>query len=1181
MNSNVSKIASLDGASIRAENLAFSDTSHVPPRPEWAVGQVSRADDLDVLPGFRSPPKGFGLVPFYWWLGDPLTKERIAWQLAQMEGVPVSGYQINYAHSDKGEWVQFGLTLPSEPRLFSPEWWHLAGWFIQNNRKAGIAMSLSDYTLGAGQGWCVDEILREHPEIGGMELHLVNGPSSQEALASTKVADVEGKMRQISVCAVRVPLSINPMHPLSGPLYAKKFFGQFEEHFPDECGKGLNFFFSDELTFGVKGFLWVERFAEEFHRRKGYDILPELPALFVDIGPRTPKIRLDYSDVMVALSEENFFKPVFDWHEQRGMTMGCDHGGRGYDVAEFGDYFRTQRWNQGPGSDQPQLGKDLIRAKVASSIAHLYQRPRTWLEGFYGSGWGTTSANIVDATLAGLVMGYNLFSLHGMYYSTHGGWWEWAPPDNTFRMPYWKHLGGFMNCVERLSYLLSQGCHRCDVAILYPVAPVEANMGGREAVDAAFSTARQIYAHSIDFDFMDFESLDRARVVGNELHVSGEVYRVLVLPGMKAARHSTLQKALEFHRAGGVVLAVGALPEASDRIGREDPEITAMVNEMFPNGAVDDIVPELPPRDYEGPGYIQHRKIGSRDLYAIYNAPKDTACFFRATGRVELWDPWTGEIRPWKITGQNSDGTRLKLPLSENEIQLIVFVPGEPEWEKTVSSEAHRVIPLDGDWDFQLQPTCDNRFGDFRWPAFEGMIGAEMRQMKYARETDASIDWMTAHLDDSKWKQVTYSYGPKFWKLGPLSESAGVEELEAKLASLKEVNLSDAVDFNGTTYGWEPYEFSWRFGIENDTAHQGYHGLKAGISDEFIGLGAIERPHASSPNTLRVKEEAGSRYYLWTTVQAPHACTAQILCGGMKPTSVWLNHQKREDWPQTVELDAGANPVLLKYEEVGRGYFVFHVGQWAGLPDEEIVREGEQLAFRTSELAMNWWNNDDVLKFDVSPHEQEPVGWYRFDSPPALQGMTVTARGRIQVWINGKEARGVEREPERGGDHSEGAMTFHVRIDQPQDTSVKVAFRVSQARGCYGGATFPEPILMDCGSGKIQLGDWSEIDGLSSYSGAAKYSIRFALTKDEAGRQGVLDLGDVAASAEIRLNGNMAGTMVAPPWKIGVTDHLRVGENKLEVTICNTLANHYETIPTNYRGNPRSGLMGPVRLILV
>jgi hypothetical protein len=209
-------------------------------------------------------------------------------------------------------------------------------------------------------------------------------------------------------------------------------------------------------------------FADEFRKRKGYDIVPELAALFEETGPRAVKVRLDYSDVMVALEEESYFRPVYEWHTSRGMIYGCDHGGRGRDVTEFGDYFRTQRWMSGPGNDQPRLASDVIKNKVASSIAHLYERPRTWLEGFYGSGWGTTSAQLVDATWRNFAHGHNLLTLHGLYYSTRGGWWEWAPPCNHFRMPYWAHMGEFLRAVERMSYLLSQGVHRADVAASLP-----------------------------------------------------------------------------------------------------------------------------------------------------------------------------------------------------------------------------------------------------------------------------------------------------------------------------------------------------------------------------------------------------------------------------------------------------------------------------------------------------------------------------------------------------------------------------------------------------------------------------------------------------------------------------------------------------------------------------------------
>jgi hypothetical protein len=223
--------------------------------------------------------------------------------------------------------------------------------------------------------------------------------------------------------------------------------------------------------------------------------------------------------------------------------------------------------------------------------------------------------------------------------------------------------------------------------------------------------------------------------VGNELRVSGEIHRVLVLPAMKAVRHSTLQKAVEFHRAGGVVLAVGALPEASDRVGRDDPEVAAMVKEIFPDGTVNDIAANVPGRDYElpdsamtrkqGSDYVMHRKIGPRDLYAVYGMPQATVCKFRAISKAALWDPWTGETRPLPVISQKEGITELALPLSEKEIQLIVFSPGAAERPKAESAPQMTRLELGGEWEFELKPTLDNRFGDYHWPPTQALIGAE------------------------------------------------------------------------------------------------------------------------------------------------------------------------------------------------------------------------------------------------------------------------------------------------------------------------------------------------------------------------------------------------------------------------------------------------------------------------
>jgi hypothetical protein len=47
-----------------------------------------------------------------------------------------------------------------------------------------------------------------------------------------------------------------------------------------------------------------------------------------------------------------------------------------------------------------------------------------------------------------------------------------------------------------------------------------------------------------------------------------------------------------------------------------------------------------------------------------------------------------------------------------------------------------------------------------------------------------------------------------------------------------------------------------------------------------------------------------------------------------------------------------------------------------------------------------------------------------------------------------------------------------------------------------------------------------------------------------------------------------------------IKPHVEPGANRIEVMVCNTLANHYTTVPTSYRGSTVSGQLGSVRLEL-
>ena len=161
-----------------------------------------------------------------------------------------------------------------------------------------------------------------------------------------------------------------------------------------------------------------------------------------------------------------------------------------------------------------------------------------------------------------------------------------------------------------------------------------------------------------------------------------------------------------------------------------------------------------------------------------------------------------------------------------------------------------------------------------------------------------------------------------------------------------------------------------------------------------------------------------------------------------------------------------------------------------------------------------------------------------------------------------------------------GRAQYRAVAAQPVSGVAQVALRIEQQRGYYGGAALPEPIQLECGPGQMAVGDWSKAGALECYSGGTWYRRTVPLTAEQVRGRVVLDLGDVVATAEVRVNGGVAGIRVAPPWTVDISEHVRAGENRLEILVYNTLANHYLTIPTRYRGSLRSGLIGPVRLEL-
>lgn len=1148
----------------------------------YKKGFPSREGLVDIRSNFNNPPKGYGNVPFYWWNGDSLKLNRLNEQLEILSDAAIDGFSVSYIHTHPGVDVElnshgygsFGRADAGCPEFYSDDWWKLWNDFSYECSKKNIGIGVDDYVIGwAKNGFYVDEVLEndnfrsyqgrlnwkvydvkpyEYVEISLPE-NVVSVMSYPEGLNLYNNIE-EGKLKWHSSdkekCRIYITYTTpSPeLHPEYGKRLVETYFNRFEEKLDENGRKGLNYFFQDELHYNLNIHSWCEDMPAVFKERKGYDIVPFLPALYENIGDITPKVRLDYAQIVTELSEERYFKPIFDWHNSRGLIYGCDNNGRGLEPLQYMDYFRTISWFTAPGNDAPAKGSSFIQTKVSSSVSHLYQRPRTWLEAFHSMGWDSNGEWLTSQLDHHIIAGGNLVCMHGLYYSTHGGWWEWAPPCFHFRMPYWPHMKRWLKYAERMSFLLSQGLHVCDVAILYPTESMQAYPDAKP--DKAWEVAHVLTERGIDYDFIDYNSLLSSKINLKQLSVSGENYKVLILPDIKAMHYETLEKVYEFYKKGGIIIATGELPKATTRRGENDKKVEKTLSAMFSEKAIrtDDVniipnkISEMITVDFRtkgNKGKVLHRRVKNYDVYMVMNVTPGDEMFFRAKGKVEYWNAANGCISEAAIIRQDNEGTWIKAEADYNESRLIVFSPGEPKYGSEINKKTELVgkISMDGLWNVRVVPTMDNKWGDFRLPATDELIGPEIRELA-ARYIAGSGD--TVDVEEN-----LYGYAPYF------------ETITLPL----EYNVSEILKMNLPEKGWKPYCFSWQYGVKDNPGSQGYHGLKGKVDNRFIIL------------------DQGGHQIFRTCVMAEKAGLYRMEIEGVKPDYIILNGIRTEN--NTIQLENGMNSLMIVYLNTRKGDYVLSDKKSNSID----LRERSAVVFYPYDspeiadneaygdiVAMKWYNTNH-LQFSPKKFNNGGYWLYSFQTAPGATEMEMEVNGCItEVLINGVPVDNVIMD-----DKQKGCYILEIK-DHDISQGVDVTVNAVPDNGYIGQSFWNSPIKMKCSVGKMRLGNWTYIPGLKYYSGGISYNKNISIGDISDNEEVLLDLGRVNATCEVKVNGKYVDTIISPPYKVNIKNFVKKGDNEIEVLVYSTLSNHYQSIPSAYRGNPESGLLGPVEI---
>ncbi|MCY0898636.1 MAG: hypothetical protein OWU33_06800 [Firmicutes bacterium] len=716
----------------------------------------------------------YGPVPLWWWDAEEVTPERIRWQMEKLRRGGIRNLcVINLAPSGPN-----AGSAGSAPGFYTEAWWDCWEAAVRTGERLEMFLWYYDQIGFSGANFPA-QIVMEYPEYRGY--HLVRWRSGESGPCPVWLQDGEwsyGIQRS----------GFDWLNPRAAEVLLDRIHGEMERRMGPWLGRVIAGSFQDELPPLPT---WSDQLLERYRARYGDDLTSKIHELFPhpDGTPMTSKVRRQVYTLLGEMAEEAFFRPLGEWHARHHMIVGCDQAGPGREVDPYGaqrlylDYPRTHRWFQAPGNDPDG------EIKMHASIAHQSHAPRVWLEAFHSSGWGGTLEDTLHWLLPWFQAGATLYNPHAIYFSTMGGWWEWAAPDTGWRQPFFEHYSLFADGIARLSKVLSQGRHVADIAVYYPGHPLWESMAwpngptighpmqlATQDPDSRVAHIRTQFWNLVgrqnrhqpllgalrqagwDFDTVDDGALSRAVVDGNRLIVGDEVYQVLIFPGTEAVDDENRERIQRWINQGGIAISLGVSP---------DEQVFEGVRRLASASAVADELARVVSRRVKGPGQSLIRQIDDNTTLFFVMPPEGTLApmhevvspsalppesveyWFGIQGVPELWDPWTGsrELLDYTLVDQ---GIHVCIPLTRWPAALVVVrganapprakkIDGPQPYHYSANGKETRTQEMrlsDDGWTVRVEPTLDNHYRDFDRHWAEAKAGVEIRRVEIAMDDE-------------------------------------------------------------------------------------------------------------------------------------------------------------------------------------------------------------------------------------------------------------------------------------------------------------------------------------------------------------------------------------------------------------------------------------------------------------
>ncbi len=740
--------------------------------PRFAAGSV---DSLQQ--GFAAPPPETRPMVRWWWFGPAVVPPQLEREMSFMKQGGFQGFEVQPTYPLALDGQYPGL---QNFKFRSPQFYAALGFVAAQAKELGLRM---DLTLGSGWPYGGPMFTREEaaqsirddgavPIAAGQTSVTAPEPRGRGAVANAPlvaallgpVADaapgasaylplpIQGRVAQLpadlrGAAQVRffgyAPAGLmqvkRPAYGAEGfvvdhydPAAIEKFIAMVAQPEIDACGPNLPYsIFCDSLEVAGEG--WTPNFPAEFQRRRGYDLIPYLPALFDRSFPHAAEIRGDYGRTVAEIFDDAF--------ASRFERLAHDDHTR----------FRLQAYGTPPttlttyarvdiAEGESHDWRTLSGTRWASSANHLLGRPVTSSEAFTWLHSPVFMAAPIDLKAESnlqFLNGINQLLFHGWPYTAPGveypGWRFYAAAVFNEKNPWWIVMPDITRYLAATSYLLRQGSPANDVALYLPeedaftaMTPTDLQMVGASGNGIlnklVASAIPPILDAGFNFDGIDGDMLAQYGSAQGPALAFGDVkYRIVILPNLTRIAPSALRTLAAFAAQGGILIATGHPPSAAPGFAAsaaDQDSVQALSAQLFSGpGAKGIVVADdqlaatlarltQPDVSLAQPlptlGFI-HRHTADAEIYFVANTanvPVATSAKFRVGGEAaQWWDASTGRITPAGAVAAGDQAAQVDIALPPFGAKFLVFSARPAPAAPSGPAASGSAVDLSTDWD--------------------------------------------------------------------------------------------------------------------------------------------------------------------------------------------------------------------------------------------------------------------------------------------------------------------------------------------------------------------------------------------------------------------------------------------------------------------------------------------------